>query len=120
VAFKAAGKWAFIDAFRKARPALMEPIVRLEVNVPEDKLGPVTGDLSGKRGRIMATDPGAAGQSTVKAEVPLSEVMQYQSQLKSVTGGRGTYAMDFARYEPAPPQVAKQVAEAFAGVAEEA
>ncbi|HEX8339940.1 MAG TPA: elongation factor G [Tepidisphaeraceae bacterium] len=113
IAFKSAGKWAFIDAFRKARPALMEPIVTLEVNVPDDKLGPVTGDLSGKRGRILSTDAGLPGQAKVSAEVPLAEVLQYEGQLKSVTGGLGSYAMDFARYEPAPPQVAKAVAESF-------
>ncbi|MBC7785806.1 MAG: elongation factor G [Burkholderiales bacterium] len=113
VAFKSAGKWAFIDAFRKARPALLEPIVSLEVTAPEDKLGVITGDLSGKRGRIMGTDILGGGQAKVTAEVPLAEVMQYQSQLKSVTGGQGTFVMDFARYEPAPPNIASRVTSAF-------
>lgn len=113
VAFKSAGKWAFIDAFRKARPALMEPIVTMEVTVPEDKLGAITGDLSGKRGRIMATDMLPGGLAKVNAEVPLSEVLQYQSQLKSVTGGQGSFVMDFARYEPAPPHIASKVTSEF-------
>ncbi len=114
IAFKTAGKWAFIDAFKKAHPALLEPIVSLEVTVPEDKLGAITGDLSGKRGRIMGTDILAGGIAKVTAEAPMSEVMQYQSQLKSVTGGQGSFVMDFARYEPAPPQVAQQVTSGFA------
>lgn len=113
VAFKTAGKWAFIDAFRKARPALMEPIVSVEVTVPEDKLGTITSDLSGKRGRIMGTDMLPGGLAKVKAEVPLSEMLQYQSQLKSVTGGQGSYVMDFARYEPAPPHIASRVMAEF-------
>jgi elongation factor G len=113
VAFKSAGKWAFIDAFKKARPSLMEPIVSLEVTVPEDKLGPVTGDLSGKRGRIMGTDVLPGNLAKVVAEVPLSEVLQYQSQLKSVTGGQGSYSLDFARYDPAPAHIATRVTGEF-------
>ncbi len=109
VAFKSAGKWAFIDAFKKARPALLEPIVSVEVTVPEDKMGAITGDLSGKRGRIMGTDIVPGGQAKIMAEVPLSEVLQYQSQLKSVTGGQGSFSMDFSRYEPAPSHVASRV-----------
>ena len=113
VAFKSAGKWAFIDAFKKAHPALLEPLVNIEVTVPEDKLGAVTGDLSGKRGRIMGTDILAGGLAKVSAEVPLSEVLTYQSQLKSVTGGQGSYSIDFARYEPAPPHIASKVTSEF-------
>ncbi len=119
VAFKSAGKWAFIDAFRKAHPALLEPIVSIEVTAPEDKLGTITGDLSGKRGRIMGTDMLAGGLAKVNAEVPLSELLSYQSQLKSVTGGQGSYVMDFARYEPAPPHIASKVTGAFKLVEEE-
>ncbi len=113
IAFKSAGKWAFIDAFRKAHPALMEPIVNIEVTAPEDKLGLITGDLSGKRGRIMSTDMLSGGQAKVSAEVPLAEVLQYQSQLKSVTGGQGSFVMDFARYEPAPSHIASKVTSEF-------
>lgn len=113
VAFKSAGKWAFIDAFRKAKPALLEPIVTMEVTVPEDKMGAITGDLSGKRGRIMGTDILPGGLAKINAEVPLSEVLTYQSQLKSVTGGQGSYSMDLARYEPAPPHIASKVTSEF-------
>ena len=109
VAFKTAGKFAFKDAFLKAHPALLEPIVQMEVTVPEGQLGAVTGDLSGKRGRIEGTDALPGGMAIVKARVPLAEVMQYQSQLKSVTGGQGSFVMEFSHYEPVPPQVQQQV-----------
>lgn len=113
VAFRAAGKLAFKDAVLKAKPALLEPIVNMEVTIPEDKMGTITGDLSGKRGRIQGTDMLPGGLAVVKAQAPLSEVMQYQSQLKSVTGGQGSFVMEFSHYEPAPPQVQQAVAAAY-------
>lgn len=109
VAFKAAGKWAFKDAFLKARPALLEPIVHIEVTVPEAQMGAITGDLSGKRGRIQGTDSLPGGMAIVKAQAPLAEVMQYQSQLKSVTGGQGSFVMELSHYDPVPPQVQQQI-----------
>ncbi len=109
VAFKTAGKYAFRDAFLKAKPVLLEPYVRMEVTVPEDKLGAITGDLSGKRGRIQGQDFLSGGMAMVRAEAPLAEVMQYQSQLKSVTGGQGSFVMEFSHYEPVPPQVQQQI-----------
>ncbi len=113
VAFRTAGKLAFKDAMLKAKPALLEPIVNMEVTVPEDKMGAITGDLSGKRGRIQGTDVLPGGMAVVKAQAPLSEVMQYQSQLKSVTGGQGSFVMEFSHYEAAPPQVQQAVAAAY-------
>lgn len=110
VAFRTAGKMAFKDAMLKAKAVLLEPIVNMEVTVPEDKMGAITGDLSGKRGRIQGTDVLPGGMAVVKAQAPLSEVMQYQSQLKSVTGGQGSFVMEFSHYEPAPPQVQQAVA----------
>lgn len=110
VAFKAAGKFAFKDAFLKARPALLEPIVNLEVTVPEGQMGTITGDLSGKRGRIQGTDMLPGGMAVVKAQAPLAEVMQYQNQLKSVTGGQGSFVMELSHYEAVPPHVQQQVA----------
>jgi elongation factor G len=109
VAFKTAGKLAFRDALLKAKPALLEPIVNMEITVPEDKMGAITGDLSGKRGRIHSTDIVSGGFAVVKAQAPLAEVLQYQNQLKSVTGGQGSFVMDFSHYEPAPPQVQQQI-----------
>jgi elongation factor G len=119
IAFKTAGKFAFKDAFLKARPVLLEPIVNIEVTVPEHNVGSITGDLSGKRGRIQGTDILPGGMAQIKAMVPLSEVMQYQSQLKSVTGGQGSFVMELSHYEPAPPQVQQQVIGQYKPKAEE-
>jgi elongation factor G len=119
VAFRAAGKFACKDAILKARPALLEPIVNMEVTVPEDKMGTITGDLSGKRGRILGTDVLPGGMALIKASAPLAEVMQYQSQLKSVTGGQGTFSMELSHYEAVPPLVQQQIASQYKPKAEE-
>jgi len=119
VAFRAAGKFAFRDAITKAKPVLLEPIVNMEVTVPEVHVGSITGDLSGKRGRIQGQDFLPGGMAVVKAQAPLSEVMQYQSQLKSVTGGQGSFAMEFSHYEPVPPQVQAHIVAQYKPKAEE-
>jgi elongation factor G len=119
VAFRAAGKFAFKEAVLKAKPVLLEPIVNMEVTAPEDKMGTITGDLSGKRGRIQGTDVLPGGMAQIKATAPLAEVMQYQSQLKSVTGGQGSFAMEFSHYEPVPPQVQQQIASQYRPKVEE-
>jgi elongation factor G len=119
VAFKSAGKYAFIDAVKKAKPVLLEPIVNMEVTVPEDKMGTITGDLSGKRGRIHGQDFIGGGMAMVKAQAPLSEVMQYQSQLKSVTGGQGSFSMELSHYEAVPPQVQAAIVAQYKPKAEE-
>ncbi|MFW6033049.1 MAG: elongation factor G, partial [Phycisphaeraceae bacterium] len=110
VAFVTAGKRAFLDAVQKAKPALLEPMVELEVTIPEQHMGDITGDLSGKRGRILGTDMLGGGQVMIKALVPLSEVANYQSQLKSVTGGQGSYTMELSHYDPVPAHVQQQIA----------
>jgi len=119
VAFRTAGKYAFKDAILKARPVLLEPIVNMEVIVPEDKMGTITGDLSGKRGRIQGTEVIPGGMAQIKAQAPLAEVMQYQSQLKSVTGGQGSFIMELSHYEAVPPQVQAQIASQYKPKAEE-
>lgn len=119
VAFRAAGKFAFRDAIAKAKPVLLEPIVNMEVTIPEHAVGSITGDLSGKRGRIQSTDIAPGGMAVVKASAPLSEVMQYQSQLKSVTGGQGTFSMELSHYEPVPPHVQQQIAAQYKPAHEE-
>ncbi len=113
VAFKTAGKFAFRDALSKARPVLLEPIVTLEVVVPEDKMGAITGDMSSRRGKVLGTDLGGGEMVTIKAAAPLAEVTQYQSMLKSVTGGLGSFAMEMSHYEPTPTQVQQLVAAAY-------
>jgi len=119
VAFRTAGKFAFKDAITKAKPVVLEPIVNMEVTVPEDKMGTITGDLSGKRGRIHGQDFVGGGMAVVKAQAPLAEVMQYQSQLKSVTGGQGSFSMELSHYDPVPPQVQQQIMAAYKPKAEE-
>jgi elongation factor G len=113
VAFRAAGKFAFMDAIKKARPALLEPIVKLEVLTPEDKLGAITGDLSGKRGRILGTDTLPGGMARVTALAPLAELLSYNAQLKSVTGGQGSFGMELSHFDPAPPLVQAQIIAEF-------
>ncbi len=119
VAFKTAGKFAFRDALQKARPVLLEPIVTLEVVVPEDKMGAITGDMSSRRGKVLGTDLGSGELVTIKAHAPLAEVTQYQSMLKSVTGGLGSFAMELSHYEATPAQVQAAVAAAYRPRAEE-
>ena len=114
VAFRAAGKGAFMDALAKAKPVLLEPIVNIEVTVPSENMGDITGDLASKRGRVQGQDVLAGGFIVIKAQVPLSEVTQYNSQLKSVTGGRGSYAMSLSHYEPVPGNVQQQVIAQYA------
>ncbi|MBA8884212.1 elongation factor G [Dokdonella fugitiva] len=113
VAFIAAGKKAFLDAIAKARPQVLEPIVNLDVTVPNAHMGDVTGGLAGKRARINGTDSLRGGEIIIKAQVPLAEVTDYQTELKAMTGGQGRYAIEFSHYEPVPPQVQKQLTEAY-------
>src|SRR3546814_8201767 len=105
VAFVAAGKRAFLDAIAKARPQVLEPIVDLDVNAPEQHMGDISGGLASKRARISGTDSVRGGEIVVKAQVPLSELEGYAAELKSVTAGRGRYSLDFSHYEPVPAQV---------------
>jgi elongation factor G len=109
VAFVTAGKRAFIDAVNKAKPALLEPIVDLEITVPENNMGDIAGDLSGKRGRIQGTENLPGGMIVIKAQAPLGELGNYQSQIKSVSGGQGSYVMEFSHYESVPSNVQQQI-----------
>ena len=114
VAFRAAGKGAFLEALEKARPVLLEPIVIIEVTAPAENIGDIAGDLAGKRGRVLGQDMLPGNMLLIKAQVPLSEVTQYNSQLKSVTGGRGSYSMTLSHYEPVPPNIQAQVVAQYA------
>ncbi len=119
VAFRAAGKGAFVDALQKAKPVLLEPIVNMEVTVPSENVGDITGDLASRRGRISGQDILPGNLIVIKAQVPLSEVAQYNSQLKSVTGGRGSYSMTLSHYELVPPNVQQQIIAQYAKKREE-
>jgi elongation factor G len=113
VAFITAGKKAFLDAFRKAKPVVLEPIVEIAVTVAGGAVGDITADLSSRRGRINNTTVGANGLTTITGLVPLSELNGYQSKLKSLTGGEGSFTMEFRMYEPVPARTQKELMEAF-------
>jgi elongation factor G len=108
MAFKIAGSMAFQDAAKKAKPVLLEPIMRVEVVVPKDYLGDVMGDLSSRRGRIQSQED-RGGTQIINARVPLSEMFGYATDLRSRTQGRATYSMHFDRYEQAPHNVSEEV-----------
>jgi elongation factor G len=108
IAFQIAGREALKEAVIKASPVLLEPIVKMEVVVPSKYMGDVTGDISGRRGRVIGMDS-LSDLQVVKAEVPLSEIQQYSSYLKSVTGGEGTYSVEFLRYEILPAHLTQGV-----------
>ena len=113
VAFVKAGARAFIDAVQKAKPALLEPFVSMEISVNQDLIGDIASDLSGKRGRINGTDMMPGGQALIHAEAPLSEVMNYANQLKSISGGAGAFAMDYSHDEQTPANVQAEVVASF-------
>ncbi len=113
IAFVAAGKKAFLDAIGKARPQVLEPITDMEVSAPEQHMGDISGGLASKRARICGTDSPRGGEIVVRAQVPLSELDGYAAELKSVTAGRGRYALDFSHYEPVPIQVQQKLVEAY-------
>ncbi len=107
-AFKMAAIFAFKDGMRKANPVLLEPIMAVEVETPEEKMGDVVGDLSSRRGVIKEMEDLGAGKA-IRAEVPLAEMFQYSTQLRSLTQGRATYTMEFKHYSEAPKPVAEGV-----------
>ncbi|WP_028949798.1 elongation factor G [Sulfurihydrogenibium subterraneum] len=109
IAFKIAGSMAFREAMKKADPVLLEPIMHVEVDTPEDYMGDVMGDLNRRRGRILGMEKKGNTQ-TIKAEVPLAEMFGYATDLRSLTQGRATFVMTFERYEEVPRHIAEQVA----------
>jgi len=119
VAFRTAGKWAFVDAIEKAKPVILEPIVNMEITVPANYMGDIASDLSGRRGRILGQEMLPGNICNIKAQAPLAEVMQYNNQLRSVTGGQGSYTMEFSHYEPVPGNIQQQIIAASAKAKEE-
>jgi len=108
MAFKIAGSMAFQDAAKKARPVLLEPVMRVEVVVPKEHMGDVMGNLSSRRGQIQSQED-RGGTQIIAARVPLSEMFGYATDLRSRTQGRATYSMHFDRYEQAPGSVSEEV-----------
>src|SRR6266571_8107216 len=110
MAFKIAGSMAFKSAYEQADPVLLEPIMELEVTVPDEAVGAVNGDLNSRRGRLQGMEP-RGGMTTIKAEVPMAEILTYSQALTSMTGGRGDYHMHFLRYEEVPTHIAQKIIE---------
>ncbi len=116
-AFKLAGSFAFQEAVKKAGPVLLEPVFNVEVITPEDFMGDVIGDLNAKRGQINEMTDRPGGIKIIDAMVPLAELFGYATQLRSMSQGRASYSMEFASYEPVPPNVAKTIIEGRAATA---
>ncbi|MDP3730466.1 MAG: elongation factor G [Candidatus Omnitrophota bacterium] len=108
IAFQTAARHAFKESMLKARPVILEPIMDVDVIVPDEVMGDITGSLNSRRGRIMGMEPGE-GSQTVKAKMPLEEMYKYVNELKSITGGRGTYSMNFSHYEVVPSNLVQAI-----------
>jgi elongation factor G len=112
VAFVSAGRKAFLDALGKARAIVLEPIVNVQIVAPEQKMGDITGELSGHRGHIKGSDAPRPGTVQIAAQAPLAELEQFPARLKSITAGHGSYTLEFSHYEPAPPQLQQRLVSA--------
>ena len=108
IAFQTAARHAFKESMLKAKPVLLEPIMDVEISVPDEFMGDITGSLNSRRGRVMGMEPADSSQ-LIKAKVPLEEMYKYVNELKSITGGRGTYTMSFSHYEMVPPNLVQVI-----------
>jgi len=108
MAFKLAGSMGFREGARAANPVILEPMMKVEVEVPEDYMGDVIGDISKRRGQVGGMND-RHGSKVIDSFVPLSEMFGYSTDLRSMTQGRGTYAMEFHHYEEVPTNVAKEI-----------
>lgn len=108
IAFKIAASMGFKKVMQDAKPILLEPIVNLEITIPDDCMGDVIGDLNGRRGRVLGMEP-KINYQVINAQVPMAEVLKYASDLTSITGGRGTFTMEFSHYEELPSQLSEQI-----------
>ena len=115
MAFKMATIQAFKKGFMEASPVLLEPIMKLKVTVPEEYTGDIMGDLNKRRGRVLGMNPAGNGKQVVEADIPMMELFDYCTVLRSLTGGRGTYEYDFERYEQAPKDIQDAEVTARAG-----
>ncbi|HET9106172.1 MAG TPA: elongation factor G [Steroidobacteraceae bacterium] len=113
VAFVSAGRKAFLDAIHKANPIVLEPIVHLEITAPTSAIGDITGDLATKRARINGNNALPGRFATVSALVPLAEISDYQTRLKALTGGQGSYSMELSHYDPVPPRRQQELVQAY-------
>jgi len=113
LAFKIAASLAIQKGVKEARPCLLEPIMEIAVTVPDEYMGDVTGDLNSRRGRILGMEPGGPGRQCIRALVPEAEILRYSTDLRSMTGGRGTYMLKFSRYDEVPEHVAQGLIAAY-------
>jgi elongation factor G len=118
IAFKLAGSKGFKKCMEQAKPCLLEPIMNVEITVPENNAGDIMGNLNGRRGRVQGMDP-KGGSTAIRAQVPLSEMLTYASDLTSMTQGRGTYSMEYSHYEIVPQPIADKIVAAHKPSAEE-
>ncbi len=109
MAFKIAGSMALKKAFQDAKPVLLEPIMKVEVTVPDDTLGSVIGDLNSRRGKVQGVEPQAGGNQKILCLVPMAEMLTYANQLQSITSGRGLYSMEFSHYEEVPGHISQKI-----------
>jgi elongation factor G len=110
MAFKIAGSLAFKKAAEQAGPVLLEPIMKVQITAPDEFMGDIMGDLNGRRGRVLGMDSAGKNQ-IINAEVPMSEFLTYAPDLRSMTGGRGLFTMEFSRYDEVPAQLAEKIIE---------
>ncbi len=108
IAFQTAGREAFRESFAEANPVLFEPIMEVKVTVPDTMMGDIMGDLNTRRARVQGMDNDGP-RSIVTATVPLAEMLRYGNELRSMTGGRGIYTMNFSRYDQVPFQIAQTI-----------
>jgi elongation factor G len=118
MAFRTCGRKAFREAVKEAGPTILEPVMQVDVTAPDEYLGDIMGDLNSRRGRVQGMDP-SDGQTVVKALVPLAEMLTYSQTLRSITGGRGDFHMEYSHYDEVPKQIQEKIIQAFAGAAAE-
>jgi elongation factor G len=109
--FRAAGRKAFRAAMEKVRPSLLEPVMDVEIAAPQEYSGDIMGDLNSRRGRVQGMETSGKNQQVIKAQVPMAEMLNYQSTLNSITAARGSFHMQFSHYDPVPGQLAQKIVE---------
>ena len=114
MAFRTCGRKAFREGVRQAGPTILEPVMHVEITTPDEFLGDIMGDLNSRRGRVQGMEPGD-GQTVVKAQVPLAEMLTYSQTLRSITGGRGDFHMEYSHYDEVPRPIQEKIIAASGG-----
>jgi elongation factor G len=114
MAFRTCGRKAFREGVKLAGPTILEPVMHVEIAAPDEFLGDIMGDLNSRRGRVQGMEPGD-GQTVVKAQVPLAEMLTYSQTLRSITGGRGDFHMEYSHYDEVPHHIQEKIIQAYAG-----